>query len=107
MNLFIISLFFSSRLLKDGKSNLLLPITEESDKYYAKLSEDYNFWRHLAREFYTKEEIKTEDSNIAKKEREAVQTNLSAKRLNTRRNFIIKYKSISHSNNNKFKIKIL
>jgi hypothetical protein len=75
MNLIIISVFFSSRLLKDGKSNLLLPITDEGDKYYARLSEDdYNFWRHLAREFYTKEELKTEDSNIAKKEWEAVQT---------------------------------
>ncbi len=44
MNSIMISIFFSSRLLKDGKSNLLLPITEESDKYYAKLcEEDYNF----------------------------------------------------------------
>lgn len=45
------------------------------DKYYPRLSEeDYNFWRHLAREFFNKEEIKNSDSNIAKKEWETVQT---------------------------------
>lgn len=58
----------------DGKSNLLFPITED-DKYNLRLSEeDYNFWRHLAREFYNKEEVKNEESNIVKKEWEAVQT---------------------------------
>ena len=59
----------------DGKSNLLLPITEESDKYFARMSEDdFNFWRHLAREYFLKEELKSEDTNIAKKEWETVQT---------------------------------
>lgn len=58
----------------DGRSNLLLPISEESDKYFRLSEDDYNFWRHLAREYYQKEEAKNEDNNIAKREWEAVQT---------------------------------
>jgi hypothetical protein len=51
-------------------------MSDESDKYYGqRLSEeDYNYWRHLAREFALKEELKEEDKDIPKREWEAVQT---------------------------------
>ena len=61
---------------KDGRSNhFLIPTGEEGEKYSPRLSEeDYNFWRHLAREYYQKEELKIEEKHIIKKEWEAVQT---------------------------------
>ncbi|CAG2121112.1 unnamed protein product, partial [Medioppia subpectinata] len=58
------------------RNNVMLPMSDQSDKYCENrlTEEDYNFWRHLAREYYRKEELKGEEANIAKKEWEAVQT---------------------------------
>lgn len=45
------------------------------EKYNARLSEDdYNYWRHLAREYYDKQEKKSEEENISKKQWDCVQT---------------------------------
>ena len=61
---------------KDGRSShFLIPTGEEGEKYSPRLSEeDYNFWRHLAREYYQKEELKVDERNVSKKEWETVQT---------------------------------
>ncbi|CAG2168158.1 unnamed protein product [Oppiella nova] len=76
----LVTCYFCCRKGRDAtdgrRNNVLLPMSDESDKYYGqRLSEeDYSYWRHLAREFAHKEELKEEDKDIPKREWEAVQT---------------------------------
>lgn len=53
----------------------MLITPESNDKYLSRLSEeDYNFWRHLAKEHYDEQERKKEEGNLLKKQYDSTQT---------------------------------
>ena len=60
-------------ILKHGR-NVFFTMSVQGGKRSMKLSEeDYNYWRHLARDYYEQQERKSRESNIQQKEWECIQ----------------------------------
>ena len=73
--IFAKSYLFITTIILKNRNGVFFKVTGENEKHSMKLTEDdYNYWRHLARDYYEQQERKAQESNIQQKEWECMQS---------------------------------